>query len=365
MSKISGNGMYLRDSTWHIGGFIGVTLNQTALYQWSPGGTNSFSFLFTANAYFNYKKGKVSWDNNIDMKYGMAANGLIRSSSLAMRNFQKNIDVLQLSSNVGYDITDHLYFSGKFSFLSQFSPTYDYSQTDTSKGGFRRYAVSKFAAPMIITLGPGFTWKPKDYFTLFFTPVEGKIIYVTPDHPAKDTTTMSDGRFTNNYYSDIDETRFGLTRGTSYQAALGAEVDVLFQKDIVKNVNWKSHLNVFVAYVGNNYDTVMPYFNSADTLMHTRTIKESTKSIPVVTWDNDIVFKINKFLSATLSTRFVYQFNAKTPVDKLKGSSAKNPLGNGSGPDGLTDVDKNGAPILTYNKLQIFEQFGIGLAFKF
>jgi hypothetical protein len=354
---LNGEGIYLRDSTWKLGGYIGFNLAQTALYQWSPGGTNSFSFLFTGNFYAKYKKKKLSWDSNIDLKYGMIATGLIRDGE-GLRNFQKSIDLLSIATNIGYDITDHLYFSGQASFVSQFSRTYDYSQTDTANGAFKRYAISKFGAPAFITFGPGLTWKPKGYFTLYFSPVQAKFVVVAG--PDKDTSKLSDL-----YYTGIDPTRYGLTPGSTYQASLGASLDILFQKDIVKNVNWRSHLNVYVAYVGNNYDTSMPFFNKADTMMETKTIKESTKSIPVVSWDNDIVCKINKYLSATLSTRFFYQFNAKTPVDQYKNSTAQNPFGTGKGLDGLTDVDKTGAPVLTYNKLQIFEQFGVGLSFKF
>ncbi len=354
MAIFNGDGMYFRDSTWKIGGFLGFNVSQTALYQWSPGGSNNLSMLFAGNFYVQYKKKKVSWVTNLDMKYGMVANGLIREQALAQRNLQKNIDVLQFNTNLGYDITDHLYFSGKVGFLSQFSPTYDYSQTDTAHGQFKRYVVSKFAAPAVLTFGPGFTWKPKDYFTMFFTPIEGKVTFVSG---ALKDTAKSDGN--SSYYYGVDPTRFGLNAGTTYSAAVGAEIDILFQKDIVKNINWKSHLNVFVSYYNNNYNATMPYYNSSDSLMGTTTIKTSTEHIPVVAWDNDLVFKLYKFLTATLSTRFVYQYNAVTPVDKVHNSTGA------KGPDGLTDVDKTGAPILTYNKLQIFEQFGVGLSFKF
>ena len=50
---LNGDGVYLRDSTWKIGGYLGFTVSQTALYQWSPGGSNNFSFLLGANAYAN------------------------------------------------------------------------------------------------------------------------------------------------------------------------------------------------------------------------------------------------------------------------------------------------------------------------
>lgn len=351
----NGDGFYNKDSTWVFGGYVGASVSQTALYQWGPGGNNNFSFLINASGYAKYKKGKLMWDNSVEAKFGMVANGLIRSKALAQSNLQKNIDLLALKSSFGYEITKSLYASAKVSFESQFSPTYDYSLTDTSNGRFRRYTVSKFAAPAVLTIGPGLTWKPKEYFTLFFSPVSGKMTFVTKDDPGRDTTKA----FTDRYYSDIDETRFGLKRGSGFMGELGWELDLLFQKDIVKNVNWKSHLNVFGAYMNGSYNTILPKYYSDQDSLGAITISEKTKHIPIVKWENDIVFKVNKWLSATLSTKFVYQYNAQVPIDTRKNETGK------KGPDGITDMDKTGQTITGFNKIQIFEQFGIGLSFKF
>ena len=125
-----GTGFYLRDSTWKMGGFAAFNVNQVALYQWSQGGTPSFSFLVSGNGYAKYKKKKLIWDNNVDVKWGMVATGLIRSAALARQNLQKNIDILQFNTSVGYEITKSLYASFKLDFLSQFSKSYDYSQTN-------------------------------------------------------------------------------------------------------------------------------------------------------------------------------------------------------------------------------------------
>ena len=88
-------------------------------------------------------------------------------------------------------------------------------------------------------------------------------------------------------------------------------------------------------------------------------VRSKIKHIPVVKWENDIVFKINKFLTATLSARFVYQYNAIVPIDQ------RNNITGNQGADGYTDVDKNGKLVTAFNKLQIFEQFGIALSYKF
>ena len=155
ISMLGGDGIYMRDSIWKVGGFLGTTISQTALYQWAGGGSNSFAFLFSGNAFVNYKKGKAEWDNNLDMKYGLVANGLIRNADLAARNFQKNIDLLELSTNVGYEIDGKkLYLSFKGDFLSQFSRSYDYSQTDTTHGRFRKMTISKFGAPAVLYYRP-------------------------------------------------------------------------------------------------------------------------------------------------------------------------------------------------------------------
>ncbi len=356
---LGGDGIYVRDSTWKIGGYIGVSVSQTALYQWGPGGNNNFAFLLNASLYANYKKGKIIWDNSLDAKWGMVANGLIRSKALAKSNLQKNIDVFAIKTSLGYEVSKSLYVSARLGFETQITPSYDYSLTDTKNGAFRRYTVSKFAAPAVLTLGPGLTYKPKDYFTLFFSPVEGKMTFVTKDSPGRDTTHINDTTFTDAYYSNVDETRFGLKRGSSFMGELGWELDLLFQKDIVKNVSWKSHLNVFGAYMNASYNTILPKYYADQDSVGAMNISENTKHIPVVKWENDLVFKVNKWLSATLSAKFVYQYNAQVPIDVRNNDTGK------KGPDGITDKDKLGNTVKGFSKLQIFEQFGLGISVKF
>jgi hypothetical protein len=365
-TDFSGDGIYLvrnNDSIWKIGGYAGVTVSQVALYQWAPGGTNNFAFLVTGNFYANYHKGKIIWDNSLGAKWGMVANGLIRKRVLARQNLQKNIDVFELKSSFGYEVSKSLYVAARMGFESQFTRSYDYTQTDTVNGRFRRLTISKFGAPAVLTIAPGMTWKPKDWFTMFFSPVGGKMTFVTLDHDGRDTTTLGDGTYTENFYKDVDETRFGLQRGKGFMGELGLELDLLFQKDIVKNVNWKSHLNLFVTYLNKVYNNEIPTYNSTDSTFSKITLAETTKHIPVLKWDNDLVFKINKFLSATLSTRFVFQYNAQLPIDRVNNNTGA------KGADGVTDVwigaDGTKQAAVTHKSLQIFEQFGIGLSYKF
>src|SRR5205085_10215031 len=103
----------------------------------------------------------------------------------------------------------------------------------------------------------------------------------------------------------------------------GWELDLLFQKELVKNVFWKSHLNVFGAYMNQSYNQELPKYYEDQDSVGTVTIAVTTKYIPVVKWDNDFIFKINKYLSATLSTKFIYQYNAQVPIDKFDNETGK------------------------------------------
>ena len=65
------------DSTgnWRKSFKAGFNLNQAAFSgNWKGGGVNSFGFNTLLNYKANYKKDKISWDNEIDLLYGMINN---------------------------------------------------------------------------------------------------------------------------------------------------------------------------------------------------------------------------------------------------------------------------------------------------
>src|SRR5262245_21811692 len=53
----------------------GVNLNQASFSgNWKGGGVNSLGFSGLLNFKANYKKDRISWDNEIDLLYGMVNN---------------------------------------------------------------------------------------------------------------------------------------------------------------------------------------------------------------------------------------------------------------------------------------------------
>ncbi|MFN8689728.1 MAG: DUF3078 domain-containing protein, partial [Cyclobacteriaceae bacterium] len=65
------------DSTtnWKKAFRAGLNLNQASFSSnWKAGGVNSLGFNALINYKANYKKNKTSWDNEIDLLYGMVNN---------------------------------------------------------------------------------------------------------------------------------------------------------------------------------------------------------------------------------------------------------------------------------------------------
>lgn len=59
------------DTLWKLGAYFGVNFNQVGLTNWAAGGENSFSVAGIFSGTANYKKGNITWDNSLDLGYGL------------------------------------------------------------------------------------------------------------------------------------------------------------------------------------------------------------------------------------------------------------------------------------------------------
>ena len=88
-----------------------------------------------------------------------------------------------------------------------------------------------------------------------------------------------------------DAGAFGVTPGKKVLAELGALAVANYKRKLAENINLVTKLTLFTSYDKN--------FGNID-----------------VNWDMMIAFKINKFLSTTLTTNLVYDDNIKTRDDQ-------------------------------------------------
>lgn len=267
------------DTVWRTGGLFSSSFNQVSLMNWAAGGQDAMSLNNIVSLFAKYNKGKMAWDNTLDMGYGIIKQG--------DEKIRKNDDRLELNSKLGYKVKEtKFYYTILFNFRSQFAEGYSYPRTDSS------LYISKFAAPAFALFSIGIDYKPADYFSFFISPITARGIIV------------NDKRLS-------EAGAFGVDPGEKFRSEVGAYLNTRFQKDIVQNVNFMTKLDLFSNY------------------------QEEPQNIDV-NWEVLISMKVNSFISVSLGTQLIYDDNTKinlfrtvngteVPITKLDGTQKTGP----------------------------------------
>jgi Protein of unknown function (DUF3078) len=216
-----------KDSTsnWLVAFKTGFNLNQASFSSnWKAGGVNSLGFNALLNYKANYKKGKRSWDNEIDFLYGMVNN--------QGQGYRKTLDRIFLDTKVGHSMSSHWDMIVSANLQSQFASGYRYD-VDTA-GLTQKTVISDFLAPAFITAALGFEYHPTDYFKVRLSPVAPRITIV--NNPQRFVTTENPRPYGVNPI-----------RATRYEW-LAFQMLAEFNKDIAKNINLKWRYVLFANY---------------------------------------------------------------------------------------------------------------------
>jgi hypothetical protein len=235
-----------------------INLNQASFSSnWKGGGVNSIGFNSLFNYKANYKKGRNSWDNDIDLAYGFVKN--------SGQGFRKTMDRIFLDTKYGYDISEKWALFSSLNFSSQFTKGYNYKDDNT------RELISDFLAPAFITSAWGFEYHPVDYFKVRISPFAPRLTIV------KDPTRFTQSVGPEPYGVDSTETtRFEL---------LAFQVQAEFNKEIMTNVNLKWRYLLFA-----NYET-----------LDMKTIDHRL--------DIDLIAKVNKYINMSVGGILLYDYD--------------------------------------------------------
>lgn len=249
-----------KDTTyWAKGGTYGINFTQVSRTNWAAGGQNSVSGVTQLRLFANFKKGNLAWDNKLDFGYGI--------SKMRDYELQKIEDLIDLQSKFGLQTSNHWYFTVLGGFKTQFAPGYS-DKENTLK-------ASNLFAPAYISIASGMDYKPSKEFSLFLSPVTGKVTIVTD--------------------KDLDG-KFGVEPGETMRMEFGASLRTAFKKEIFKNVNFDSDLGLFTNYLDN------PEKIDVD-------------------WKAGIIMSVNKFLSVRVNTHLIYDYDIKLPVKDKPGET--------------------------------------------
>src|SRR5690606_916416 len=133
------------------------------------GGISSVAFNSHLDARADYASGNVSWDNEVQLQYG-----LIKNKGTEQR---KSIDRIYLDSKYGQKISSDWNAFVSANFLSQFAPGYDY---DIDADGNDRL-ISNFLSPGFLTFALGAEYKPNPHFFLRLSPFAPRFTFLADD----------------------------------------------------------------------------------------------------------------------------------------------------------------------------------------
>ncbi|GAO41734.1 DUF3078 domain-containing protein [Flavihumibacter petaseus] len=270
---------------WRKGGIVSLSLAQGNSSNWAAGAEkSSFSVAGLATLFANKKKGDFFWNNSLDLSYAMQ-----RTSSQGTR---KTDDKIDFYSKVGKDISPTWAIAGVVNLRTQFSDGFDYDYL--GKGLKRR--TSGIFAPAYLLISPGIEWKPKPYFNVLFSPISARWVLVTNDP------------YSYYYEGGVDPDNlepekplaalYGVNAARKVAFQAGAYLSASFNKEILKNVVYKSRLDLFSNYM-KTHDPITD-----------EKIAAKPKNVDVF-WTNTIVMKINKWLGVTYNFDLIYDDDVK------------------------------------------------------
>jgi hypothetical protein len=295
----------VRDTSWKVVGFFGINASQTMQSDWQGGGQDNIAI----NGIFNIeavhtKNGNNVWTNKLDAQYGIFQAGFGKL-------FRKNAD--QLFALTKYEIKaskKYFFYTAQADYRTQFAPGYKYDG-DSIVG----QATSDMNSPGYIQLALGMSYKPTDYFSVTLAPVAGKITLVNRQYLADEGAYGVEPAV-------VDADGNIITRGKKMRTEFGGRLMIKFKKDIFKNVNLDSYLDLFSNYAHN------------------------PQNIDVI-FNNLLTMKITKYFSASVICQMLYDDDIIRQRD-LNGDGLYDQKGEINGP-----------------RLQVLTTIGIGFGYKF
>ncbi len=240
------------DTSWKSKYEASLGFSQTTFTNWAAGGENALAANAMLNIYKNYAKGKVSWNNYLGLAYGIS---YMQQTDPSWRKIN---DKINLVSNGGIYAWKNWDYAALFSFSSQFDKGFNYPDS---------IYISKFMAPGYFQFSLGMNYKPVDYFSVFISPIGARL------------TVVNDKSLTNR-----PEGAYGIFGDNKTLWQIGGSVNAMFKKDIAKNINLMSKLDLFSDYLHNPQNII-------------------------VGWENNLLMKVNKYLSLTFTSMLIYDDN--------------------------------------------------------
>lgn len=259
------------DALWVKGGLFRVNLTNIGLFNWAAGGQNTLAVGSGLNLFVNYKRDKMTWDNTIDVNYGVI------SQSENLDAWYKNDDRLELSGKFGWKVVDKWYYSGLVNFRTQFAPGF--------KDPFNseENPISNRMAPGYLLWGVGMDYKPDDHLSVLLNPIASKITFVL------DQDLANAGAY-GVEKAVVSDAGILVTPGRNSRTELGGLITLAYQNRFKgDSLVLKSKLDLFSNYL------------------------DTPQNIDV-NWTIDLSFQLTRYLGFSMQTVLLYDDDVRISV---------------------------------------------------
>ncbi|MDQ3142631.1 MAG: DUF3078 domain-containing protein [Bacteroidota bacterium] len=246
---------------WSNSGAIGFDLGQLlTINPYVGGGSDRIGVGGAVGFYAKYKRSLLSIKNSLLLNL---ATQRIGSGKLALNSdesvpFEKALDLLNMGSNVSYQLKEGSKWAYSFDFdlRTQLLPSYLDQESkkiylkDVQVAPYNTSLVSKIFSPALISIAPGIKWTPDSHWNLFLSPVAGQIIIIGDQRIANlgvHGTKLKDGSTT-----EYKMSKFGL----------GTLAKVGYTTIIVEKLNFTSDLGLFADYLDQPQNIDITWINS-------------------------------------------------------------------------------------------------------
>ena len=290
-------------SPWDFSGVVGLNASATGLVNWAAGGNNNVNGVAFGKVRLLYNENNLSWETNLNLEYGV--------SYIDQKNdpFQKSSDVIDFNTKFGWQFHKAWYLTASAGFKSQFAFGRAYDGTEAADP-----IISKFLSPSYTDISVGIDWKPNSIFSLYLSPVAGKITTAYVGSAVEEANPGLRQQMQDKYATWVysKEANADGTYDKIYKNAK-AELGLSFKGGInytYKDLKIITTLGLFTPYAWDKTEM----FDAENKFIGYRDNNRRFGNFDV-DWDAAISYQFLKCLNVTLSTSLKYYNGVK--IDKL------------------------------------------------
>ena len=282
---------------WSRSATTALNFSQVSFSNWSAGGQSSISATGLMKCAIGYKDSTKIWDNSLDLAFGIIRQG-------AIGKVAKSDDRIELNSSYGRSAFSKWYYNMSFNLKSQVANGYK-SPTDST-------LISGFLAPAYSSISIGLSYKSTNRtLNLQVLPLSGKITYVN-------NSDLADAGAFGVKPAVYNEFGVLVRSGERTRSEFGGALKLQYKNTLWENVSLDTKATLFSNY------------------------KDHGISVDV-DWQLLLLMKINKYLSANITTHLIYDEDI----------------------DIALDLDDDGVFESSGPRVQFKELFGLGLSYSF